>query len=227
MLGPAAAFLHFSPSWSWLYPAMFVPAIISTLPPRNSGVPSWTWLARVRPFAQVSPACSWCRSPSTPAIWWCRQRQAGSRAARQGHQRVDNAGARCDRADHDGARCLSRWLSSGPVFIQVEKRTIFVDSERGTYVHYQCVQSRRRYCRRRSRNYALVHQCANRLSPRVHHRTRGGAPCAPGVSPVRTVAERDARGGAALVAGVSGRRLATLDGDDADGRDSTRRSSCR
>jgi hypothetical protein len=52
MLGPAAAFLHFSPSWSQLYPAMFVPPIVSTLTAVVIlMVPSWTWLVRLRPLA--------------------------------------------------------------------------------------------------------------------------------------------------------------------------------
>jgi hypothetical protein len=52
MLGPAAAFLHFSPSWSQLYPAMFVPAIVSTLTALGIlMIPSWTWVARIRPLA--------------------------------------------------------------------------------------------------------------------------------------------------------------------------------
>ena len=52
MLGPAAAFLHFSPSWSRLYPAMFVPAIVSTITALGIlMVPSWTWLVRLRPLA--------------------------------------------------------------------------------------------------------------------------------------------------------------------------------
>ena len=51
MLGPAAAFLHFSPTWSQLYPAMFVPGIISTITALGVlMVPSWTWLARLRPL---------------------------------------------------------------------------------------------------------------------------------------------------------------------------------
>lgn len=50
MLGPAANFLHFSSSWSVLYPAMFVPAILSTVTALGLlMVPSWTWLARIRP----------------------------------------------------------------------------------------------------------------------------------------------------------------------------------
>jgi hypothetical protein len=52
MLGPAAAFLHFSPAWSRLYPAMFVPAIVSTVTALGIlMVPTWTWLARLRPLA--------------------------------------------------------------------------------------------------------------------------------------------------------------------------------
>jgi hypothetical protein len=52
MLGPAAAFLHFSPSWSRLYPAMFVPAIVSTVTALGIlTVPTWTWLVRLRPLA--------------------------------------------------------------------------------------------------------------------------------------------------------------------------------
>jgi len=51
MLGPAAAFLHFSPSWWRLYPAMFVPATVSTLTAIGIlAVPSWTWLTRFRPL---------------------------------------------------------------------------------------------------------------------------------------------------------------------------------
>lgn len=52
MLGPAAAFLHFSPTWWRLYPAMFVPATISTITALGIlMVPSWTWLARLRPLS--------------------------------------------------------------------------------------------------------------------------------------------------------------------------------
>ena len=51
MLGPAAAFLHFSPSWSRLYLVMFVPALVSTLTAVGILVrPSWIWLSRVRPL---------------------------------------------------------------------------------------------------------------------------------------------------------------------------------
>ena len=51
MLGPAANFLHFSPSWSQLYPAMFVPATVATLTALGLLMaPSWTWLARFRPL---------------------------------------------------------------------------------------------------------------------------------------------------------------------------------
>jgi hypothetical protein len=51
MLGPAAAFLHFSPSWSRLYVVMFVPALVSTLTAVGMLVrPSWMWLSRLRPL---------------------------------------------------------------------------------------------------------------------------------------------------------------------------------
>ncbi len=52
LLGPAAEFLAFSPSWSRLYLVMFVPALISTLTAVGILVrPSWTWLSRLRPLA--------------------------------------------------------------------------------------------------------------------------------------------------------------------------------
>ena len=54
MLGPASSFLHFSPAWSQLYPAMFVPAIVSTITALGIlMVPAWTWLARLRPLSNV------------------------------------------------------------------------------------------------------------------------------------------------------------------------------
>jgi hypothetical protein len=51
MLGPAAAFLSFSPSWSRLYLVMFVPPLVSTLTAVGILVrPSWAWLSRLRPL---------------------------------------------------------------------------------------------------------------------------------------------------------------------------------
>lgn len=50
MLGPAASFLHLSPSWAVLYPAMFVPAAVAIVTALGIlMVPSWTWVARIRP----------------------------------------------------------------------------------------------------------------------------------------------------------------------------------
>jgi hypothetical protein len=52
LLGPAAAFLSFSPSWSRLYVVMFVPPLVSMLTAVGILVrPSWTWLSRLRPLA--------------------------------------------------------------------------------------------------------------------------------------------------------------------------------
>ncbi len=49
MLGPASAFLGFSPAWSRVYYAAFVPGIVGTvLLLVNLLRPTWTWLPRVR-----------------------------------------------------------------------------------------------------------------------------------------------------------------------------------
>ena len=120
MLGPAATFLHFSPSWSQLYPAMFVPATVATLTALGMLMgPSWTWLVRLRPLARqsVGPVRGLGRSErGRPRRR--RLRQAGPRATREGHQRRGDAGARGDRAHHDGANA-GGGLSPGPWSIQV------------------------------------------------------------------------------------------------------------